>query len=67
MLAGAFGRRREGAIPTLPLLSLNDNRFHQQYSSARYMDWPGAFNPLWTAWGPSLILFLQHGYLKLRK
>lgn len=50
----------------LPVLSLSDNSFHQQYSSARYMDWPGAFNPLWTAWGPSLILFLQHGYLKLR-
>lgn len=51
----------------LPILSLNDNSFHQQYSSARYADWPDAFNPLWTAWGPSLILFLQHGYVKIRE
>lgn len=52
----------------VPGVGLDDNSFHEQYSSARWADWPtGSHQSLWTSWGPHPIVFQEQGYLKFKK
>lgn len=52
----------------VPGIGLDNNSFHEQYSSARWTDWPAvSHHSLWTAWAPHPIVFMENGYLKPAK